>query len=109
MPLGSDHRQTIRRSFKDIYQNLIPREVLSHLIAKNVISNDDYEEIKAAEKNYSTGAAAIDLLTILPNRHKDWYWHFIKALVSNSHGDLAKTIDKDLATSELFHYCLTAS
>ena len=75
----------------------------------DVISDDDYEEITAAEKNYSTGSAAMELLTILPNRHKDWYMHFIQALVSSSHEDLAKTIDKDLATSELFHYCLTAS
>ena len=107
LPMGSDHRQTIRRSFKDIYQNLIPREILPYLLANDVITHDDYEEVKAAEKNYSTGSAAIELLTVLPNRHTDWYKHFIKALVSGSHKDLAKTIDKDLATSEflsIFHY-----
>ena len=101
MPVGSDHRQAIHRALKDIYQNLIPKEVLSHLLSTGVISWDDYEEVMATQKNSSTGAAAIDLLMILPNRHRDWYKLFIEALVSCSHEHLAKTIDEDLTTSKL--------
>ena len=103
MPVGSDHcgRQNIHRAFKDIYQNLIPKEVMPHLLSRGVISEDDYEEVMATQKNSSTGSAAIDLLMILPNRNRHWYFYFIEALVSSSHEHLAKTIDKDFTTRKL--------
>ena len=101
LPVGSDHRQTIRRSAKDIFQSLTTKEVLPYLLSRDVISIDDYEEISATERNHSTGSAALELLHVLPNRKTDWYRHFIESLMESSHEDLAESIDKDLVESKL--------
>lgn len=101
LPVGSDHRQKIRRSAKDIFQNLCPKEVLPHLLSRDVISIDEWEEISAIERNSSAGAAALELLHVLPNRTGDWYRHFIASLLESNHEDLAESIDRDLVKSKL--------
>ena len=101
LPVGCDHRQTIKRAAKDIFQSLVTKEVLPHLMARDVISQNDYEEISATERYYSTGSAALELLHILPNRRPDWYRQFMESLVDSSHGDLANTIDGEMVKSKL--------
>ena len=100
LPVGCGHRQTIKRAAKDIFQNLVTKEVLPELLKRNVISLNDYEEISATERYYSTGSAALELLHILPSRKQDWYRQFMESLVYSSHGDLAKTIDAEMVKSK---------
>ena len=71
------------------------------MLSRDVISIDEWEEISAIERNSSTGAAALELLHLLPNRTRDWYKHFIASLIESHHEDLAESIDKDLVKSKL--------
>ena len=91
-PVGSCHRNSIRTCAKDMFQQLNTTEVLPHLYAKGVISNDDRQQIQRTERTESNGAAALELLNLLPNRNEQWFKHFIDSLAESGHRDLADSL-----------------
>ena len=76
-----------------MYKLLKPTNILPHLLARKVISQDDAEKITNTERNQSNGDAAMQLMFILPNKIKDWYRLFLESLVEGDHKDLAELID----------------
>ena len=101
VPVHGYHRENIHLSTRHIFNLLKPTNVLSHLYSKKVITSNDVEVIRNAERNESEGHAALDLLFILPDRSKDWYKLFLESLVEGEHTDLAEVIDRELTESKL--------
>ena len=95
VPVDSYHREHIRLSTRHIFTLLKPTNILPHLQAKKVVTENDAETIRKTEMNESRGVAALDLMFILPNRQKDWYRLFLESLIEGNHEDLADLIDPD--------------
>ena len=91
-----NHRKKLQTFAKDIYQRLCVGEVLPYLLTKQVLNNHDVEEVTSTEKNESRGSAVILLLSILPNRNRDWYKHFLWGLLQSKQSELAMLIDQDM-------------
>lgn len=89
------HRQKLKTYAKAIYQRLSVCEILPYLLTNRVINHHDIEEINSVEKTESRGSAVMQLLSILPSRSRDWYEHFLWALVESKQKALAMTIDKE--------------
>ena len=105
VPVGSRHREAIRHSAKHIFQRLNVTEILPYLYAKFVISEEDKQQIQRTEKNESVGAAAMELLDILPNRHEEWYRLFLESLNESGHSDIVHIIEAEV-TDTAEHYYL---
>ena len=94
VPRNKVNRQRINKARRHICERLTPSNVLHYLVSWGVITRDESEKITKKERNESRLHAALDLLFILPNRSKDWYTLFLKALVyGDEHTQLAELID----------------
>ena len=93
LPVGNYQRDILRECAKHIFQLLNTSELLPYLFSKGVINNDDKEQILKTERHESTGIAVIELLHMLPNRHKRWFKYFIQSLKESGHNELAKIIE----------------
>ena len=72
-----NHRQKLKTFAVDIFQRLCISELLPYLLTKQVLTNNDLDEILSIEKSESRGSAVMLLLSLLPNRNRDWYKHFL--------------------------------
>ena len=77
IPVGSCHRNIIRQCAKHMFNQLHTSEILPYLDLKGVINNHDKQEILQTERTESTSIAALELLDMLPNRHKKWFKYFV--------------------------------
>ena len=76
-----------------LVQDLDPGEVTDHLFEKNVINDDDMDEIRREMANKGRKAATYLLLDRIPIRSPTWYCDFLQALRSSGQGFLADEID----------------
>lgn len=95
-------RKKLKIFAKDIYQRLSVSDVLPHLLTKKVLNAHDIEEIKTSKKNDSRASAVMHLLSILPNRSKNWFEQFLETLLESSQRALAMIIDRDTTKSKRF-------
>ena len=98
VPIGSRHKEAIRHSAKHIFQRLNVTEILPYLYSKGVISDKDRQQIQRTEKNESVGAAAMELLDILPNRHVQWYRLFLDSLIESGLGEIVEIVEEIMKT-----------
>ena len=95
IPVNDKHRKTINQCAPHIFERLSTHEILPYLIQGHVINRIDTEEIQSLEKANGRGFAAIDLLFILPNRSREWFPRFLKALKESNQTELADIIDRE--------------
>ena len=91
-----NHRQKLKTFAVDIFQRLCISELLPYLLTKQVLNNNDVDEIASIEKSESRGSAVMLLLSLLPNRNRDWYKHFLWGLFKSKQKDLAELIDQNM-------------
>ena len=106
VPFNDVHRRQINSCASEIFQRLQPTSILPNLLQRGVLSDNDVQQISATERNDSTGAAAMDLIHILPSRSKHWFGAFIEALVECNNTVLAESIDPELTRSKFQLYRL---
>ena len=92
-PANDDHRRRFNEVTSDIYQRLNPSEVLPYLIQNGIISSEEAAEIRKVETQKSRSDAVLDLLFLLPNRHRYWYEGTIWSSIKSSQVELAEKID----------------
>lgn len=61
-------------------EQIDPLELLPELWGRDVLSNEDREEILQLQRNRGPLAATDELLDLVPRRHKSWYRHLVDAL-----------------------------
>lgn len=103
-PVHAEHRQLLQNSAKAIFHRLSVAEILPILYQKKVLNQNDLDELRSTERTHSRGAAATDLLFILPNRHQDWFELFLLALIESGQKELAEIIDSE-TTGSMFLFC----
>ena len=97
IPVNDCNRKKIESSVSQIYERLQSKEVLPYLYSWKVISLAEVEKIKSVANTESTQNAALELILALPNRSREWYRYFIRALIQTRQTELAEIVDKDLA------------
>lgn len=91
------NRKKIQSSISQICERLQPKDVLPRLYSWEVISSADVEKISSKADKESTQNAVLELILALPNRSREWYGCFIRALIETGQAELAEVIDKDFA------------
>ncbi|XP_053400363.1 uncharacterized protein LOC123558007 isoform X1 [Mercenaria mercenaria] len=79
----------IRKIKPKLCKMINTRELLLHLLAKNVISDSDNENIQRENANHGNIAAAMMLLDRIHKKHRNWYKLFIEALQEANMDDVA--------------------
>ena len=102
IPVNDKHRKKIKKSARHIYERLSTNDIVPFLLAAGVINYQDTDEIRAVERTQGRGNAVIDLLLMLPNRSRDWFPAFIKALIESGQTELAEIIDMEVSKSKEF-------
>ena len=92
----NDHRKKLQTFAKDIYQRLCLSDLLPYLLTKQVLNNNDVDAVRSTEKTDCRGSAVILLLSILPNRNRDWYKYFLWGLLKSKQKELAILIDTNM-------------
>lgn len=95
IPVHNNHRRKLKIFANHFYHRLSVIDILPYLLTKNVLNQHDADEIKSTEKYESRGSAVIQLLSVLPNRNKDWYRYFLWALLASEQRELAVLIDHE--------------
>ena len=104
IPVNDKHRKIIKNSFRYIYERLSTTDIVPFLLSAGVINYFDTDEIHAVERTQGRGKAVIDLLLMLPNRRRDWFPAFIKALIESGQTELADIIDMDVSKSKVIFW-----
>ena len=104
IPVNDKHRKQIKKSAGHIYELLSTTDIVPFLLSAGVINTHDTDEIRAVECTKGRGNAVIDLLLILPNRSRNWFPAFIKALIESGQTELADIIDMEFSKSMMIFY-----
>ena len=99
IPIGSCHRDIIRKCASHIFQRLNTSDILPYLYSKRVISSDDKEQVLKTERTESTGIAALELLDMLPSRNKRWFKYFNESLIESGHKELSQIVKDNTNTT----------
>ncbi|XP_053392017.1 uncharacterized protein LOC128554729, partial [Mercenaria mercenaria] len=88
--ISHEYQKEYIRKFKPQLRKMInPCELLSHLLAKDVISDSDSENIQQEYANRGNIAAATLLLDRIHRKNRNWYILFIEALQEANMDDVA--------------------
>lgn len=96
IPVHDRHRQKLKEFAKDMFERLNICDILPNLLTKRVLTQNDVDELRAAERHESRGSATMQLLSTLPNRNEYWFELFLSSLLETKQRELAIIIDKDM-------------
>jgi hypothetical protein len=68
-------------------------EILPFVFAKNLISENDKQNIQRDDANRGNFAAAVTLLDRIHRKHRNWYLLFIEALKEARVDDVVKCLE----------------
>lgn len=87
--MDETHLEALRRNWINLIENLIPNEVLDHMLEKNVLTHDMYEEIRAkpTRKDQIT-----EFLFVLQRRGPEAFAKFISALEATHQDFIAQQL-----------------
>jgi len=86
--------QIIHLYFNYVKETIDPTVVAQELLAEDIISCDDEEEIRKIHKNETSANATLCLFEAIPRRSPDWYKKFLTILYKLDHKKLVEQLDE---------------
>ncbi|XP_052773443.1 antiviral innate immune response receptor RIG-I-like isoform X1 [Mya arenaria] len=94
---SDEHFRKLLELFADqIVPVVNPTEILPTLLARELITNEDVQRIRAEMYNHGRDAAAWEMLFRLQSRKENWFKEFLVSLIDHGYNDVAEKLEPDM-------------